>query len=62
MTVNYFGFSLLPDKVYPDAINELHYCLAKMQIKSEILIKYGQAIFFSTEILVHKQLINKTAP
>ena len=43
-TANFF-FKLLPDKVYPDAINELQYRVAKMQTKLKINVQNGHAIF-----------------
>ena len=51
-------FITFTGKVYPDAINELQYLVAKMHTKSEMHVKYGHTIFLR-EILVHKQLINK---
>ena len=53
MTADFVGVLLLHDKVYPDAINELQYHVAKMQTKSEMNVKYAHAFF------VHKQLIIK---
>ena len=45
MFLFFFLFLLLPDKVYADIINSLQYCVAKMQTKSEMHVKYGHAIF-----------------
>ena len=39
-------FLLLPSKVYADVINGLQYCVAKMQMKSEMYAKYGHSICF----------------
>ena len=46
LTANFFGFLLLPGKVYADVINGLQYRVAKMQTKSEMYAKYGHAIYF----------------
>ena len=46
LTANFFGFLLLPGKVYADVINGLQYRVAKMQTKSEMHVKYGHAIDF----------------
>ena len=46
LTANFFGFLLLPGKVYADVINGLQYRVAKMQTKSEMDAKYGHAIYF----------------
>ena len=46
LTANFFGFLLLPGKVYADVINGLQYYVAKLQTKSEMYAKYGLAIYF----------------
>ena len=46
LTANFFGFLLLPGKVHADVINGLQYCVAKIQMKSEMHAKYGRAIYF----------------
>ena len=46
LTATFFGFLLLPGKVHADVIIGRHYCLAKMQTKSEMYAKYGHAIYF----------------
>ena len=46
LTANFFGFLLLPGKVYEDVINGLQYRIAKMQTKSEMYAKYGHEKMF----------------
>ena len=46
LTANFFGFLLLPVKVYAVVINGLQYRIAKMQTKSEMYAKYGHEIYF----------------
>ena len=45
LTANFLVFLLLPDKVYAYVMDSLQYCVAKMQTKSEMHVKYGLAIF-----------------
>ena len=59
---NFFGFLLLPGKVYADVITGLQYCVAKMQSKSEMYAKYGQAIYFGEKYDYKSRLSIKTAP
>ena len=59
---NFFGFLLLPGKVYADVINGLHYRVAKMQTKSEMYAKYGHAIYFREKYDYKNRLPIKTAP
>ena len=46
LTANFFGFSVLPGKVYADVINGLQHRVDKMQTNSEMYAKYGHAIYF----------------
>ena len=46
LTANFFGFLLLPVKVYAVVINGLQYHIAKMQMKSKMYAKYGHEIYF----------------
>jgi hypothetical protein len=46
LTANFFGFLLLPVKVYAVVINGLQYRIAEMQTKSEMYAKYGHEIHF----------------
>jgi hypothetical protein len=46
LTAIFFGFLLLPGKVYADVINGLQYRVGKMQRKSEMYAKYGHKIYF----------------
>ena len=46
LTANFFGFILLPGKVYAEVINGLQYHIAEMQTKSEMYAKYGHVICF----------------
>ena len=46
LTANFFGFLLLPGKVYANVINGLQYCVAKMQTKSKMYATYGHEIYF----------------
>ena len=41
-----FVFLLLPGKLHADVINGLQYPIAKIQTKSEMYAKYGDAIYF----------------
>ena len=61
LTANFFGFLLLPSKVYADVINGLQYRVAKMQTKSETYAKYGHKIYFGEKYDYKNRLSIKTA-
>ena len=62
LTANFLGFLLLPDKVYPDAKNEFKYRIAKMQTRSEMLVKYGHANLVWDNFEYANSLSIETAP
>ena len=45
LTENFVDFLLLPSKVHADVQTDWQYRKAKMTSKSEMYVKYGQAIF-----------------
>ena len=45
LTANFLVVLLLPDKVYAYVMDSLQYCVAKMQTKSEMHVKYGLQFF-----------------
>ena len=62
LTANFFGFLLLPGKVYADVKNGLQHRVAEIQTKSEMYAKYGHEIYFSEKYDYKNRLSIKTAP